>query len=49
VDEKKIEKSGKTKEVYLYFNRSGEIVRVVMRELEQNCGRCTSFQIFVLA
>ena len=29
--------------VYLYFNRSGEIVSVVMRELEQNRERFTSF------
>jgi len=29
--------------LYLYFNRSGELVRVVMRELEQNREGFTSF------
>jgi hypothetical protein len=29
--------------LYLYFNRSGELVRVVMRELEQNREGFTPF------
>jgi hypothetical protein len=43
VDEKKIEKVVKRRKywVYLYFNRSDEIFRVVTGELEQNRERFT--------